>query len=266
MTSWSGPSAGRATSRPCAASWRTRSRCTWACKGRASSSSTRATPRSSATAPPNDPDRDGLADEITDGQVDAIVAFLAARAPPVYGPPERSDPLAPAAPGLTVPLVPHYVDEWIAGRALFGRAGCADCHRPSLVLRDPVFRSGDVEIDLAREAEAPRVRFDEPSGGYPVFLFSDLRRHDLGDENAEQHEDRGVAPRMWLTRPLWGLASSAPWSHDGTAASIDHALDRHGGEAAESRAAFEAMTFVEKGHLRIFLMSLRRVWRPLVPP
>jgi hypothetical protein len=217
------------------------------------------------TGSASDPDRDGHARELTSRQLDALVLFLAAQAVPILRPHERVDGLERAADGLLAPLGHVYVDEWIAGRALFDDLGCASCHRPQLLLLDATFVSGGVTLDLATEAEHPRIRYDGASGGYPVFLFSDLRRHDLGDENASTHVDGGVPPRQWLTRPLWGLASSAPWLHDGSAPSLDLAIARHGGEAAESRAAFEALDFDQKGALRIFLMSLRRQWRPAVP-
>lgn len=211
-----------------------------------------------------DPDRDGVTSELTSGQLDAVVAFLAAQAIPIYRPHETVSELEPRAPGFYAPLTSVYVEEWVRGRGLFERVGCASCHVPRMVLRDARFTSGRVSLDLAREAEHPRVAYDESAGGYPVFLFSDLRRHDLGQENASRHVDAGAATREWLTRPLWGVADSGPWMHDGTATSLDEAIERHGGEAAESREAFRALDREELGDLRVFLVSLRRQWRPTV--
>ncbi len=213
----------------------------------------------------DDPDRDGVVAELTSGQLDAVVAFLAAQAVPVFRPHETVSQLEARAPGFYAPIASVYVDEWTRGRALFDEIGCASCHTPRHVLRDPRFTSGGVSIDLAREAEHPRITYDEELGGYPVFLFSDLRRHDLGQENASQHVDAGVPIREWLTRPLWGLADSGPWMHDGTAPRLDDAIERHGGEAADARDAFGALDREERGDLRVFLVSLRRQWRPIVP-
>ncbi|HEY8431144.1 MAG TPA: di-heme oxidoredictase family protein [Sandaracinaceae bacterium] len=212
----------------------------------------------------DDPDRDGAVNELTSGQLDAVVAFLAAQAIPIYRPHETVSELGPRAPGFFAPLASVYVEEWTRGRALFDELGCATCHVPSIVLRDPRFTSGAVSIDLSRDAEHPRIAYDESVGGYPVFLFSDLRRHDLGQENASRHVDAGVPREQWLTRPLWGLADSGPWMHDGTATRLDEAIERHGGEAAESREAFRALDYQRKGDLRVYLMSLRRQWRPTV--
>lgn len=212
----------------------------------------------------DDPDRDGVTSELTAGQLDAVVAFLAAQAIPIYRPHETVSELGPRAPGFYAPLGAVYVEEWARGRALFDELGCAECHTPSHVLRDARFTSARVSIDLATETEHPRIAYDESAGGYPVFLFSDLRRHDLGQENASQHVDAGVPRNEWLTRPLWGLADSGPWMHDGTASSLDQAIERHGGEAAESREAFRALDREARGDLRVFLVSLRRQWRPTV--
>jgi CxxC motif-containing protein (DUF1111 family) len=156
------------------------------------------------------------------------------------------------------------------GRGLFHDIGCASCHTPRLVLRDPVFRTRSeatgevVEIDLSRHGKRPRLEYDAELGGYPVWLFSDLKRHDLGVTNASRHVDHGVDPRHYLTRRLWGLASSAPYMYDGEAAWIDHAIDAHDGEASWARSAFTQLTDGERAALRVYLLSLRRERRLVV--
>jgi CxxC motif-containing protein (DUF1111 family) len=214
--------------------------------------------------PADDPDGDGRTSELTDGQLDAVVAFLATQATPIFRPHETVSELGPRAEGLYAPLAAVYVDEWVRGRARFDELGCASCHTPMVVLRDPIFRRGDLSIDLSQEAEHPRITYDASLEGYPVFLFSDLRRHDLGQENASRHVDAGVSVQEWLTRPLWGLADSGPWLHDGSATTLDQVIERHGGEGSSSREGFRALDFHQKGDLRVFLMSLRRQWRPTV--
>ena len=71
--------------------------------------------------------------------------------------------------------------------------------------------------------------------------------------------------RAYLTPRLWGMADSAPYLHDGRAPGIDHAIAGHDGEGAASRAAFEALAPEQKGELRVYLMSLRRAPRVVVP-
>jgi len=74
-----------------------------------------------------------------------------------------------------------------------------------------------------------------------------------------------VAGHEHLTPRLWGVADSAPYLHDGRAPSFDYAIAGHGGEGAAARAAFAALSFEDKGALRVYLMSLRREPRVIVP-
>jgi CxxC motif-containing protein (DUF1111 family) len=61
------------------------------------------------------------------------------------------------------------------------------------------------------------------------------------------------------------VADSAPYLHDGRAPSFDYAIAGHDGEAAAARAAFQALSLEERGYLRVYLMSMRRVPRVMVP-
>jgi len=221
--------------------------------------------------PASDPDQDGVTREFTGGQLQALVAFLALLDTPVVRPPETLPDLGPAAEHLRPPPQLVYTDQWIAGRALFHGAGCANCHVPSLVLKNPVLtiRSPatgvEITLDLSRHGIGPRPTYDPVAGGYAVWAFSDFKRHDLGEGTAARHVDHGVAPTVYLTRRLWGLAQSPPYFYDGRAPSLDAAIEAHGGDGAESRDAFAALSFPDKAALRVYLMSLRRERRPLVP-
>ena len=57
---------------------------------------------------------------------------------------------------------------------------------------------------------------------------------------------------------IWAL-------YDGRAPSFDYAIAGHGGEGAAARAAFAATSYDEKAALRVYLMSLRRSPRVIVP-
>jgi len=87
----------------------------------------------------------------------------------------------------------------------------------------------------------------------------------MGPANAAQHVQRGVGVRDYLTPRLWGVADSAPYLHDGRAPSFDYAIAGHDGEGAAARAAFEAVPLPDRGPLRVYLMSLRRAPRVIVP-
>jgi len=60
----------------------------------------------------------------------------------------------------------------------------------------------------------------------------------------------------WRTPPLWGLHHSAPYLHDGRAATIDEAIRLHGGEAAPSAHRYRQLAPRDRGQLERFLDSL----------
>jgi len=209
--------------------------------------------------------------ELRAGQLTALVAYLAMLELPIVRPPPTVHDMAPAAANLAAPTATVFTDDWARGRRLFDEIGCANCHRPHLVLESPILsiRSDDgdhaIEIDLSRQGETPRIEYDARAGGYPVWLFSDLKRHDLGAGNASLSFDRGVAPAHYLTRRLWGLAGSPPYFHDGEKPSFDDAIEAHDGEASDARKAYRALGFEQKGAVRVFLLSLARTRRLIVP-
>jgi mono/diheme cytochrome c family protein len=220
---------------------------------------------------PEDPDDDGATSELTEGQLTALVTYLAMLELPVARPFEVLHEHEPVADGFKAPRGLVFLDEWTRGRQLFHEVGCATCHVPRLILRDPTFRTtslvtgGTLEIDLSREGEEPRLAYDDEAEGYPVWSFSDFRRHDLGQPNASQHLDEGVAETVYLTRRLWGLNQSPPYMYDGHAPWFDHAILAHAGEASDAREQFRELPAQGKMDLRVYLLSLRRERRVVVP-
>ena len=188
-----------------------------------------------------DPDGDGHVRELEDGSLTALAAYMAMLEAPIILPPHDE--------GLRA--------RWASGAARFDALGCASCHAhlPLLYttrheLADTT--GGDVTIQLF-------VDGDQPKGSNVVALFSDLKRHRMGPELADAHDDEhGVARDVFLTRPLWGLAESAPYLHDGRAGTIPEAILAHGGEAAPARDAFAALPAEAQADLHVFLLSLTR--------
>ena len=210
-----------------------------------------------------DVDRDGTFTEIEDGTLSTMVAYLAQLEVPIVQPPAD----------------PSLLDRFARGRAVFDRVACGGCHVPTLALADPLLvttaeqaehaASPPVTIDVARDGLAPKIEpVDLLGSAYRVWLFSDLRRHDLGPALAapfDQPSEGGpIAARAWLTRPLWGLADTAPYLHDGRAPTVEDAIQAHDGEAAASRALYRALTADERGDLRVYLLSLSRVRRVVI--
>jgi hypothetical protein len=215
---------------------------------------------------PADPDGDGVRRELGRGPFAAMMAHLAVLEMPIVDPLIQYRQLPPAAEALRPPTTTSFAEDFQRGRQQFHALGCAACHTPMLVLESPILTvEGLPPIDLSRQMRRPALTYDRELGGYPVWLFSDLKRHDMGTANAAQHVQRGVAVDEYLTPRLWGVADSAPYLHDGRAPSFDYAIAGHDGEGAAARAAFAAVPAEDRGPLRVYLMSLRRLSRVIVP-
>lgn len=202
-----------------------------------------------------DPDGDSIAEEIIEGQVTALVAFVA-----MLEVPQEEIPTGD----------PYFATLWARGRLDFDTLGCATCHVPALALDDSVFalphrdEGPTLAIDLAIEGAAPRL---EPGseGALSVRLYSDLKRHRMGAALAESQSQNGAAADEFITPPLWGIARSRPYLHDGRAPTLEDAILLHGGEAQASRDAFAQLDDVGRGPLRVFLTSLVRATRLVTP-
>jgi hypothetical protein len=72
-------------------------------------------------------------------------------------------------------------------------------------------------------------------------FFADLKRHDLGNNFAERNFD-GTLQRLFMTEPLWGVATTAPYGHDGRSQSLEEVIIRHGGEAQAARDSFDGQS------------------------
>jgi CxxC motif-containing protein (DUF1111 family) len=204
--------------------------------------------------PPLDPDGDGVTNEIREGQLSALTAYLALGEIPTEELPD------------TV-LVP--VTQWAEGRVAFEAIGCASCHLPTLTLESPTFelepREGGAALRWDLREEGARPRPEPESNGLSVRLYSDLKRHDLGPALADTRDDRGIPARLFLTPPLWDVARTRPYLHDGSAPTLHDAIVRHGGEAESSRDAYLALGEQGQAPIRVFLTSLTRERRYVVP-
>jgi hypothetical protein len=198
-----------------------------------------------------DPDDDGIEQELEAGTVTAGAVYLAMLETPVVLPPNDS----------------VLRGRWATGSSYFDDLGCSSCHVRSLELGDSRWRekpagstSEGFALDLYFDGDAPRPTPD-------VELFSDLKRHDMGPDLADPVDHPMGIPRShFLTRPLWGLAETAPFLHDGRAPTLHEAIELHGGEASESRDAYRALDVEAQRDLHIFLLSLTRNPRLRVQP
>jgi CxxC motif-containing protein (DUF1111 family) len=137
-----------------------------------------------------------------------------------------------------MPSAPFGPERAEAGKKLFQTIGCADCHTP---------RVGSVE-----------------------GIYSDLLLHRMGQdlEGGGSYGDRpvplpdippdsGPEPGEWRTPPLWGVADSAPYLHDGRAATLEEAIRMHAGQGARAAVRFIKLSEAEQAQLVVFLKTLQ---------
>ena len=87
-------------------------------------------------------------------------------------------------------------------------------------------------------------------------VFTDLKRHDLGPNFWERNFDDGDFQKEFMTEPLWGVGSTAPYGHDGRSINLREVILRHGGEAQGASDAFAALPEQSQRNLLDFLESL----------
>ncbi len=192
--------------------------------------------------PDVDSDGDGVANEILVGELSALQIFTTTLRRPYQE--RQGDP------------------DVRRGKQVFVAIGCASCHVPELQTDHSVleyFVPGDdtayYAVDLVHDVPG----YDSaPGGGIRVPMFSDLKRHDLGPELAENLDlaaDR--VNREFITPRLWGVAGTAPYLHSGQATTIGEAIAMHGGEAATVRDNYFALPEQDRRALHTMLQSLR---------
>lgn len=119
------------------------------------------------------------------------------------------------------------------GERVFAAIGCASCHVPALT-------TGPSANPLFHRRTVP--------------LFSDLLLHDVGTGDGIRQAAAGADEIR--TPALWGLRFRRPLLHDGSAATIPAAIDRHGREAAAARAGYQQLSAADRASLLAFLRSL----------
>jgi hypothetical protein len=234
-----------------------------------------------------DGDGDGVADEMTVGDMTALAVYLAAQ-------PRPTSKLELDALGLLEPpLSAAQRDSIRRGEQAFQRATCSGCHRADLRLADPIFREPSanpnyrdatfpggqdpvergvdpalpVRVDLTadqpdnivRDRNGQIVRLGSlvrDGSGAIVSLYGDLRRHDMGPGLAESIDETGSGASVFLTENLWGVGSTPPYLHDGRATTLTEAILLHGGEGLGARRAFEQLSGGEQSDLIAFLDNL----------
>ena len=123
------------------------------------------------------------------------------------------------------------------GKALFSEVGCAACHTPDM--------SG-------------------VSGVYSDFLLHRLDDRKNGGSGYGVRETVAIPlpedyplPEEWKTPPLWGVADSAPYFHDGGSPTLEAAISRHHGNAETVQEAYRKLPGSDRAAIIAFLKTLK---------
>ncbi len=123
------------------------------------------------------------------------------------------------------------------GEALFNKVGCASCHTPEI-------------------------------GGL-AGVYSDFLLHRLDDRTNGGSEYKTIEsievplpeafplPEEWKTPPLWGVADSSPYLHNGSAKTLEGAIIRHRGDAEPVYQAYKGLAEPDRRALIAFLRTLK---------
>lgn len=206
-----------------------------------------------------DTDGDGVVNELTVGDITAATVYQAQL----------------GVPGQVIPRDPMLSNAIRRGEQLFKQVGCGSCHVPELKLESSAYTEPNpfnppfnlqpgangpaFRFDLGRQGELPRPE-RTPRGGLIVRAFTDLKRHDLGNDpliNNEKIAQGGVPTSVFITKKLWGFYSEPHFLHNGRCTTVTHAILAHGGEAQASRDQFAAHPAADRARIVEFLKSLR---------
>ncbi len=181
----------------------------------------------------------------------------------------------------------------LQGRSLFDVVGCAACHVGHIgpvegifsdlllhdlgtALADPV--PADAALEIVAERPLPKGAKEtaalarsenlplRPQGYYGGSSLVNLLGGGvstllaINPKTGIRTEFRAVATNTeqeWRTPPLWGVADSAPYLHDGRAATLVDAIALHGGEAEPCTKRFFELPITERMAVLEFLTCLR---------
>jgi hypothetical protein len=211
-----------------------------------------------------DPDGDGVKNELTVGDITAIVLFQAQL----------------GTPGRKLPEDPVRRKGAEEGEALFDKIGCAECHVPEMRLKTRMFTEANpfnpewkllttvakpVGFDMTMQGQQPRLEAT-PDGGAIVRAYTDLKRHNLCDDADrffcnDKVPEPGIPLGEFVTRNLWDIGSSAAFGHRGDLSTITEAIEHHAGEARAARNKYSGLSPYSQRAVVEFLKTLQ-----ILPP
>lgn len=267
-----------------------------------------------------DEDNDNKVDELSVGDITSFTIYMAAQARPVTK--IELDDLGILA-AAKQQLQPSERTKIKHGEQLFNKIECNTCHQPEMTLNNSFFQEPSasayysdnkdqlpvdmkaegatsdhpVKFDLAKDQpdnlfckgnqKIHLGSFEKLNGKAVIRLYSDLKRHWMGEQLAESVDElenpeeygnghmslvnyepaNAIMPSAYRydsnkgkatfgTEELWGVACTGPWMHDGRATTLREAILLHGGEADESRNKFNGLSEKDQKDVIAFLGNL----------
>ena len=194
---------------------------------------------------PLEPDARAKGLDLTAGECDALVAFVASL----------------PAPSRQVPTGVAEADAIREGERAFAAIGCATCHTPDLgevagIYSDLLLHDMGADLGDTGSYGAFRPESPEPDA-------STLGPLAEGQSRERRSTDSGANRQEWRTPPLWGVRDSGPYLHDGRADTLDQAIALHGGQGKDPATRYFGLPPRRRQEVRAFLKSLVA---PVDPP
>lgn len=175
------------------------------------------------------------------------------------------------------------------GAVLFDAIGCAECHVqevgqlsgvysdfllhdmgpefedpvPAKAIKRTVITAGESDVRVGFGTFETGSKYSMPAYYGSEEVEVDTRRTVADPTTSKSRFQRFLSIerqdhfKEYRTPPLWGVADSAPYLHDGRATTIRAAIEWHGGEALVSRANFARLSEEEQVAILKFLDSLK---------
>ncbi len=170
------------------------------------------------------------AHDLTEAQVDAMVKYVASLPAPRQVMPTDNEQRSMAE----------------RGRRQFSTIGCTKCHPHNL---------GDLK-GVFSDFQLHSVVDPTKSAGSPYYAPGPL---------VIQPPKKEPSLTEWKTPPLWGVADTAPYWHDGSAPTLREAILKHADEAEPAREGFLKLPETQQESVIAFLHTLRASLIPESP-
>lgn len=162
-------------------------------------------------------------------QFGALVAFVKTLPRPVEATPDS----------------PAGRDAAARGKELFATVGCAVCHVPDLGGVKGVYS----DFLMYTLDDPPPPGGGQGGGNYGGEPPPQLQLPPRPDDDPK--------PDEWKTPPLWGVADSAPYMHDGSAPTLEVAILHHKGDAKSVSEKYRGLSPTNQAAVIAFLKTLK---------